>query len=539
MRGTDPRAAALLDEVDAMPDDLWERLHGTVRYLDSMTAPARPTPDADPPGRRTCRGGTRARTASVDPENDAVLIGEVEVRRGSRVLLRPGVRRADAYDLFLAGRTATVAAVCTTSTTVSTWPSPSTTTRAPTSRPRTGATSTSRPTRSSRSPPGEARPADDRACSSPASATSSSATTASASRSPPGLAGRELPDEVRVEDFGIRSVHLVYELLDGYDVLVLVDTVAQQEGPPGTLYVIEPDLPAPAARRRPAAARSMLDAHDLSPGGVMALVPTLGGSVDRILVVGCQPDTLEDGIGLHRRGRGRGGACGRPGRWTSRPARSASAGAHDTPEEEEAMKKLFRPGRGLAALGAPCWRPCPTSSATSRCAGCDAAAGAAAESTGPRIAGTRGWPDAGSPWARRGLGAAPAVRRPRGRRRPVIGVRLPCSRVVGEPDQVGQRALERLRELGQLAHVQAGAVLEARQRLVRGRHPDASQPGHHLLLGQPQLAASVAEPLADHQVPVGAQLVVRRTGVIRPVTRLLTSLLPSCRRAGARCSARS
>ena len=49
--------------------------------------------------------------ASVDPETDAVLIGEVEVRRGTRVILRPGVRRADAYDLFLAGRTATVAAV--------------------------------------------------------------------------------------------------------------------------------------------------------------------------------------------------------------------------------------------------------------------------------------------------------------------------------------------------------------------------------------------------------------------------------------------
>ena len=40
-------------------------------------------------------------------------------------------------------------------------------------------------------------------------------------------------------------MHLVYDLLDGYDALVLVDMVAQQEGPPGTLYVIEPDM-APA-----------------------------------------------------------------------------------------------------------------------------------------------------------------------------------------------------------------------------------------------------------------------------------------------------
>jgi hypothetical protein len=47
----------------------------------------------------------------VDPDNDAVVIAGREVRRGTRVVLRPGVRRADAYDLFLAGRTATVAAV--------------------------------------------------------------------------------------------------------------------------------------------------------------------------------------------------------------------------------------------------------------------------------------------------------------------------------------------------------------------------------------------------------------------------------------------
>ena len=47
------------------------------------------------------------------------------------------------------------------------------------------------------------------------------------------LRGHGLSEEVRVEDFGIRSVHLVYELLNGYDVLVLVDTVAHQAGPAG------------------------------------------------------------------------------------------------------------------------------------------------------------------------------------------------------------------------------------------------------------------------------------------------------------------
>jgi len=106
-----------------------------------------------------------------------------------------------------------------------------------------------------------------------------------------------VPDGVKVVDFGIRSVHLAYELLEGYDVLVVVDTVAQQEGPPGTLYVIEPDLPASDEAVDPLP-EVMLDPHDLTPGGVMSLVPTLGGVVDRILVVGCQPEVLDDGIGL-------------------------------------------------------------------------------------------------------------------------------------------------------------------------------------------------------------------------------------------------
>jgi hydrogenase maturation protease len=110
------------------------------------------------------------------------------------------------------------------------------------------------------------------------------------------LAQRPLPDGVRVVDFGIRSVHLVYELLSGYDVLVLVDTVSRQDGPPGSLYVLEPDLPPRDLSGQ--VPQVVMDAHDLSPGAVMTLIPVLGGHVDRIVVVGCTPASLEDGIGL-------------------------------------------------------------------------------------------------------------------------------------------------------------------------------------------------------------------------------------------------
>lgn len=100
------------------------------------------------------------------------------------------------------------------------------------------------------------------------------------------------PEGVLVKDFGIGAIHLAYELVDGWEVLVLVDAV-DRGAEPGTLFVIEPDLD--AARDAPA---TMLDAHDLAPQAVLAMVPKLGGELGRVRVVGCQPASLADGIGL-------------------------------------------------------------------------------------------------------------------------------------------------------------------------------------------------------------------------------------------------
>jgi len=102
-RATDPRAAALIDRVESLDDAALRRLHGTIR-----AAPAAPAgtgvpwwdPEAD---------------QSVSPSTDSVLVAGQRVARGSRVTLRPGTaspgRRADAQDMFLAGRPAIVEAV--------------------------------------------------------------------------------------------------------------------------------------------------------------------------------------------------------------------------------------------------------------------------------------------------------------------------------------------------------------------------------------------------------------------------------------------
>lgn len=109
------------------------------------------------------------------------------------------------------------------------------------------------------------------------------------------LAREPWPAGVRVAEYGIRGVHLAYELLDGYDALVLVDAVPLG-GAPGTLAVLEPDddghLPAPVA------GAFGFDPHNMGPDVVLGTLAHLGGALERVVVVGCQPASLEEGIGL-------------------------------------------------------------------------------------------------------------------------------------------------------------------------------------------------------------------------------------------------
>jgi hydrogenase maturation protease len=105
------------------------------------------------------------------------------------------------------------------------------------------------------------------------------------------LAGAPLAPGVELFDVGIRALHLAYELLAGCDLLVLVD-VAATGAPPGTLCVIE------VGEGDIAAAPPVIDAHSLSPDGVLALVRRLGAQPRRTVVVACEPADLEPGMEL-------------------------------------------------------------------------------------------------------------------------------------------------------------------------------------------------------------------------------------------------
>lgn len=111
------------------------------------------------------------------------------------------------------------------------------------------------------------------------------------------LLAHPLPPHVEAVDFGVRGVHLAYQLLDGYETLVLVDTT-MRGGAPGTVYLLE----AETGPVEPAA-EALLDGHRLGPDAVLALLATLsestGGSRPRrVLVVGCEPQCLDEGMEL-------------------------------------------------------------------------------------------------------------------------------------------------------------------------------------------------------------------------------------------------
>ena len=118
------------------------------------------------------------------------------------------------------------------------------------------------------------------------------------------LAAEPLPRGVEVADVGIRGLHLAYRLLDGYDVLILVDAVSRGEEP-GTVFLIEPDLDALGAHAASAASdASVPDAHGMDPESVLRTVVRLGGRLGRVVIVGCEPARLTERIGLSAPVRG-------------------------------------------------------------------------------------------------------------------------------------------------------------------------------------------------------------------------------------------
>jgi hydrogenase maturation protease len=103
------------------------------------------------------------------------------------------------------------------------------------------------------------------------------------------LVAEVLPSDVTVTDYGIRGMHLAYDLLEGYEALVIVDAVPHHADP-GDLVVLSvgpDDL-----------GDGEFDAHGMEPTAVLSSLGALGGGLPPTYVVGCQPADVGDGMGL-------------------------------------------------------------------------------------------------------------------------------------------------------------------------------------------------------------------------------------------------
>lgn len=115
------------------------------------------------------------------------------------------------------------------------------------------------------------------------------------------LTERELPDGVSVMDFGSGGLDLAYEVMRGYDGLILID-VSRQGGDPGTLYVMEANRDDVDGQIEDG---QMLNPHGMDPETVLRFVKYVGGWPGQVMVVACEPESVEDvGLGLSDAVRG-------------------------------------------------------------------------------------------------------------------------------------------------------------------------------------------------------------------------------------------
>jgi len=101
---------------------------------------------------------------------------------------------------------------------------------------------------------------------------------------------KKFPEGVEVKDFGTGGLKLAYDLMRGYDGLILLDASARGEKP-GTLYVIEPnheDIDPDLEQGGP------IDPHGADPATVLRFVKSIGSWPGKVVIVACEPATVDD-----------------------------------------------------------------------------------------------------------------------------------------------------------------------------------------------------------------------------------------------------
>ena len=109
-----------------------------------------------------------------------------------------------------------------------------------------------------------------------------------------------LSDTAKVIEVGIGGIHLVQELMTGYDALVVIDAV-ERGTDPGTVHLLAADVPDLAEWSEDQRGDFLADTHYTTPAKAMILAKALGVLPPRVFILGCQPaDAADLGIGLSK-----------------------------------------------------------------------------------------------------------------------------------------------------------------------------------------------------------------------------------------------
>jgi hydrogenase maturation protease len=105
------------------------------------------------------------------------------------------------------------------------------------------------------------------------------------------------PEGARIYEAGIAGIGLVQELMDGFEALVLVDAV-ERGAAPGDLFLLESEVPAIASFSDAERRALLADTHYTVPSRALILCRALGILPERVYILGCQPASVDLGIGL-------------------------------------------------------------------------------------------------------------------------------------------------------------------------------------------------------------------------------------------------
>jgi hydrogenase maturation protease len=102
----------------------------------------------------------------------------------------------------------------------------------------------------------------------------------------PAVAERltDLPEGAEVVETGIGGIALLQELMAGCEGLVLIDAV-DHGAEPGTVFVISPEV---------LDGEHVADVHLANPERVLTMAKAMGALPERVLIVGCQPDEVDE-----------------------------------------------------------------------------------------------------------------------------------------------------------------------------------------------------------------------------------------------------